>query len=232
MVGLRDGAEEEVGFWCVEGIGGGVGVGLEFGVAPAAGSELLGELCADGLGDVEGELMDCAGVRGLRGVRARGVRDGGCCGEVLLGGVVLLLLLLLWVGVALRLLPLRWSGLLTGRRIRLLSLARIALLLLILLLPVLRGVLSYPILLLITALMPLPWVALLASLLLLIMVLVCIGVVADIEILFDRVELLLGAVDDVAEEWHYGRCRPHRYVFSLLCLWWAPKSTIVSCRKA
>ena len=132
MVGLGDGAEEKVGFTRVQGVGGVGGVGLEFGVAPAAGTLLLVELGADWLGGMEVELVECAAgvLRGLRGVRAGGVGDRGWSTEMLL-------LLLLWVGIALALLPLGLSGLLTRRSVRRLALARIALLLLILLLPVL-----------------------------------------------------------------------------------------------
>lgn len=100
------------------------------------------------------------------------------------------------------LLPLRLSGLLTHGTIRWLSLTRVALLLLILLLPILWYILPYPILMLITYLVALAWVALLASLLLLAGILVGVGVVTDVEVLSDGVEFLLGTVDNLVEERH------------------------------
>ena len=85
VVGLGDGAEEEMAFWRVSGVVGVIGVGLELCVAPTASALLLVELGADRLGGIEVELVDWAGVlRGLGGVWAGAVGNCGWSTEMLL----------------------------------------------------------------------------------------------------------------------------------------------------
>lgn len=62
VVGLGDGAEEEMAFWRVSGVVGVIGVGLELCVAPTASALFLVELGADRLGRIEIELVNCIGV--------------------------------------------------------------------------------------------------------------------------------------------------------------------------